>query len=505
MSWSKVMLGVWLVVCTLLAPAAGSSQHALVMPRPVVETVKGENVRLAGKAESLRIALPDRTDGPISEGLKLLSRRATALGHKLETGDAGSSPIILSRCSQETIAQLLKNHNIREKLDPNRSQQAYHLAAESSPTGRPILRLQAAHDWGLFYAMVSLCQLLDADDKGALSVPAVEVLDFPEIACRLAKTSAANPPGLVDQFAAWLPLFKISQIGLQYHGKNSKNPEADFTTNIKNLCSQLRQSGTLESIVYFCPFRGERDKGTGQVKGAYDFSFEADKSAYGEYLLWIMAQGAHGIEVDYNDWPGSPEVPISDVLNLACEKVRKRYPDAYVLYCPPARGKESYRGMPTPDLRQTLSRVPPSVWPLWTGPLTLITKPLQAEQVEQWTKEAGRRPFLWVNRVALEVKESFSRPVPGLKDRRAFAGDLLPRELNRLFEGVHLNAGLSPGGNKLPGDFDPRGLAYLATAADFLWNPRGWEPAESHRRAVRFVEVMLPLVKTGDKPASNPP
>ena len=38
-------------------------------------------------------------------------------------------------------------------------------------------------------------------------------------------------------------------------------------------------------------------------------------------------------------------------------------------------------------------------------------------------------------------------------------------------------------------------LAYLATAADYVWNPRGWEAVDSCRRAKRFVEIMLPLVE----------
>ena len=493
---STIRCSVVLLLCLGWLPAWAASPAAgtNVLPQPVVEKVTGKTVILARKAESIGVALPERTGAPIAEGMNLLKRRAAALGYKLVACDTRSSQIALARCSEETLTQLLKSHGIEEKLEANRLSQAYHITVESSSTGKPLMAIRAAHDWGLFYGLVSLCQLLDVDDAGNLCVPAVEILDFPEIAHRLAKTGAEAPPDLVERFAAWLPLYKISQVGLQYHGKNSKNPEPDFTTNIKTLCPRLRRAGTLESIVYFCPFRGQKDKKTGRTDGAYDFPSAADKAAYGDYLLWIMAQGAHGIEVDYNDWPGSSEVPISDVLNLAYEKVKKQYPDAYVLYCPPARGKESYRGMPTPDLRQTLSRVPPGVWPLWTGPYTLIREPLPAAQVETWTKEAGRRPFLWLNRVALEVKESFSNPVPGLKDRRVFAGDRLPKELNRLFEGVHFNAGLSPGGNKLPGDFDPRSLAYLATAADYVWNPHKWEPAESYRRAVRFVEVMRPLL-----------
>src|SRR5262249_3004594 len=139
-------------------------------------------------------------------------------------------------------------------------------------------------------------------------------------------------------------------------------------------------------------------------------------------------------------------------------------------------------------------------------------KPLTSANSERWAKIAGRRPFLWINRVAVNVPWSLSRPVPGT-DGRAFAGDLLPRDLNHLFEGVHLNTGpLSPAlpkgalrepGNDAERPFDKGELIYLATAADFLWNPAQWEPQESYRRAVRFVDVMLASGQTGPSHAES--
>ena len=56
---------------------------------------------------------------------------------------------------------------------------------------------------------------------------------------------------------------------------------------------------------------------------------------------------------------------------------------------------------------------------------------------------------------------------------------------------MHFNAG-SPGYKETESKTEL--LAYLATAADYVWNPRGWEAVESCRRAKRFVEIMQPLV-----------
>src|SRR5207244_1897834 len=101
-------------------------------------------------------------------------------------------------------------------------------AITSTVDGPAHVTVQAGDDWGLFYGMVSLCQLMEANDAGEIRVPAVEIVDYPEIAHRLAKCSASNPPAFVERYAAWLPLFKFSQIGLQYHGTNSKNPNPEF-------------------------------------------------------------------------------------------------------------------------------------------------------------------------------------------------------------------------------------------------------------------------------------
>jgi hypothetical protein len=344
----------------------------------------------------------------------------------------------------------------------------------------------------MYYGLATLCQLLSTNEAGDLVLPVGDVLDYPEIAIRLAKTSASlNPPDVVARFAKWLPPLKLSHIGLQYHGNHSKQPEPYFPENIAHLSPELQRAGTLESIVYFCPFRGDAKDAT----GAYDFSIPEDLGAYGYCILWIMEQGANGIEVDYNDWPGSMDVPIADVLNHVCKTLGDSHPDAYILFCPPILGAEKYHGMATPKLGHTLSHVPTNIWPLWTGMDIQITEPLTDAQVEEWTRIAGRRPFLWVNRAGPTAETPFVCEVKGEPGGIVFNGELLPKELHWLFEGVHLNIALDQGYNKLPGEFDFDALVYLATAADYLWNPHDWQPEESLKRGRRFVEVMQPLME----------
>src|SRR5690349_10809404 len=109
----------------------------------------------------------------------------------------------------------------------------------------------------MFYAFVSLCQLVDKDEKGAIWLRATQIADWPEMGLRLAKTSASTLPlPALREFAAWMPLYKMNVMGLQYHGTNSNEP-GTFAENVRTICNQERQRGVLETIVYFCPFRGK--------------------------------------------------------------------------------------------------------------------------------------------------------------------------------------------------------------------------------------------------------
>ncbi|NLX95327.1 MAG: hypothetical protein GXY83_04050 [Rhodopirellula sp.] len=40
----------------------------------------------------------------------------------------------------------------------------------------------------------------------------------------------------------------------------------------------------------------------------------------------------------------------------------------------------------------------------------------------------------------------------------------------------------------IPDEFIPESLAYFATAAGFVWNPRDWDAAESCRRSSTSLE-----------------
>lgn len=477
--------------CSSSAGAVKNTTPSL-LPRPAYAHWTGARLALAATGAPVTACLPAEATGPVAEGARLLASRLRVLGSELAAAGPKAARVIGGRATRNEAVEWLARAGVEATVEPRRLRQAYRLTIAEVGDGTAAVRLEAGEPLGLFYGLVTLAQLIERETTRGLVVPEGEVVDHPAVAVRLAKISASqHSPPFVHAYARWQPLFKMSHLGLQYHGSNSKEPEPPFLDNVQLFCPMLRESGVLDSIVYFCPFRGQATSG----RGAYDFSRPGDRQAYASFVRWVMAQGAHGIEVDYNDWPGSPEVPIADVIDLACEAVADVDPDAIVLYCPPLLGEQSYRGMASEALRETLSRVPAHVWPLWTGMETLMQEPLDAGQIEQWTRIAGRKPFLWVNRAGPRVREAFAVRAPGAPEGLVFNGGVLPPGLPRLVMGVHLNVGFRDSEVKDGGPhFDRETLVYLATAADYLWNPAAWEPAESLCRARRFVDMWADAV-----------
>jgi len=468
-----------------------SMPEPVVNPQPQVSTWEGKPALIARSGSAVRINAAGEGGGA-AEGVRLLMARLETLGFPAAAAAAVDADIAVVPIGWERMAELIDSGD-RGGTGAGHEQirQAYRLAIGEGGGARPAVRIEAADPLGMYYGFLALIQVLDTDGAGNLVAPAGEIIDYPETPIRLGKTSASMSfPEDIERFASWMAVNRISHLGLQYHGRDSKDPEPPFEENVERFCAEFGRKETLDTVVYFCPFRGEVTGAT----GSYDFQKEEDREAYVAYLRWIMEQGADGIEVDYNDWPGGPGAPIPDILNLACSALAENYPDALVLYCPPVWGEEPYHGMATPQMGKTLSKVPKRVWPLWTGIQVLIKEPLTEEQVLEWTRIAGRRPFLWVNRVGPGVREPFVQKVEGDKGGLVFAGDLLPNDLNRLFEGVHLNTSLQSGYNLVRGDFSEESLVYLATTADYLWNPHAWKAEESLQRGRRFVEIVEPLM-----------
>lgn len=72
---------------------------------------------------------------------------------------------------------------------------------------------------GCYYALQTLIQLL-SEDNTSISLPRVEITDWPTYRIRLVKTSGSkDDPAIIERLAHLLPRYKINVYALQYHNE----------------------------------------------------------------------------------------------------------------------------------------------------------------------------------------------------------------------------------------------------------------------------------------------
>jgi hypothetical protein len=89
--------------------------------------------------------------------------------------------------------------------------------------------------------------------------------------------------------------------------------------------------------------------------------------------------------------------------------------------------------------------------------------------------------------------DKLNQPIEQIDGAHAFRAELIPKDLNALFEGVHFNGDTKVVANTTE-------LRFFATVADYVWNPDNWNAVESSKRARHFVRVMQPLIEIEPPP-----
>ena len=504
-----------IVLCVLSAnaapPASESKPFELLMPRPQFIKIGKDVISIPVRQDQ---CLDTRSnvsleEYPIAGAMRVLRHRFTVLAQPPLASQA-FVPMQIVKSDVDSLRNRIKLHT--EELSDSQLAQAYWLHVDREGDG--LVRIEAASETGISYALLTLAQLMERDTEGNVIIPAVEILDWPNVAFRLFKLSGVfSPTNVLCRDIHLAAMLKMNYFGLQYHqGKSkkephekhkihrwdiysSKNPQPPFRKNVERICALTAQSKLINTIVYFCPFRGQTDY--------FHLDNSHDREAFVQFLLWCMEQGAKGIEIDYNDWVGrshwrgrGAELPYEDIINSVYEGVRASYPQAHILWCPPHPHGDvpfGYMGPINERYKAVLAKIPSDVKVIWTGPTTAMARiesPLSAGDFAAWSTAAQRKPLLWINggfkwfakEVAIE-NESV----------KVFYGERLPTDLDQLVCGTHFNFGAG-----LTRDTQ----LYFATAADFVWNPDGWDEAGSCRRARRFLEI-LAGAKLWDLPESQ--
>ena len=153
----------------------------------------------------------------------------------------------------------------------------------------------------------------------------------------------------------------------------------------------------------------------------------------------------------------------ADLVNRVFRRLREAVPEAKMIFCP-----TRYAGTDLGDYFQELCRLmDKNVLIMWTGP-QVCSKSITLGDAENIEKEAKNRLVIWDN-----------YPVNDYARNRLNLGPLRGRDphLHKLIRGIFSNPMNEPHASLLP----------LATFADYLWNPEGYDADESWERSLRLL------------------
>lgn len=199
-----------------------------------------------------------------------------------------------------------------------------------------------------------------------------------------------------------------------------------------------------------------------------DYTSAADRTALLTKLLRLLDAGVDWFVLALDDIPPRPGLA-ADQAGLATwllDVLRSRSGGAGLALVP-----TEYVGVqPTPYLRALAERLPSEIDDvMWTGP-TVCSPTIDADQAQRWADAlGGRRPLLWDN---YPVNDGTMEKALHLGPYRG-----RPPELSDELAGVLCNPMIQPYASRVA----------LATAADYLADPAGYDPAESWSRAIADV------------------
>jgi hypothetical protein len=227
------------VVWVFLLPAWGAAEHNALLPRPQqvrygsrLFPVRGLSIHLPDApaaedrfaAEELAAFLSDRATAPILVSESRASERVIVLKR---TGPVDALPVPGERTGAE-------------------SREAYGLKV--TPGGAEI---EARSSAGLFYAVETLCQLVEGR-AGEAVLPEVEIHDWPDLAYRGVMVDMSHGPlpteeevkRQIDFLARWKEnqYYFYSEASIEFDGYPLLNPQGRFTQDqVRRIIDYARQ------------------------------------------------------------------------------------------------------------------------------------------------------------------------------------------------------------------------------------------------------------------------
>ncbi len=409
-------------------------------------------------------------DGPY---VNVLRRRIEKYGGKLTAVDsvaaASNTLILLGDIAAATA--LLDGNRVPER------EQGY-LLHTTRHDGRQVIILQGRDRQGLLWAIASFNQLVHVRDGNPV-VRAATVVDFP--ACPNRGFIAGAWPDGADYCVAFKLNKPVFQSALVDHSVRNRSERAKtwrnpLTAKIRDDLRRIGETLSPFGIQWYAginPIVGEADN---KIRSKSDGDFRVA-------LDWIEALAEAGgnlcLKYDDNRFPLSPDdlrdfgtARAADTyfLKRLCQALETRAPRMKILFCPPfywGPTSSALYSEPRDDYLYALGELPRAVEIFWTGPRVKSGK-VTPDMVAWIRNRIQRKPVYWQN--------GFGNPhMYGYH----FMTDPIPVWRDWYYDGFH--DGID---TYMPNCMMPGYAAAVVTLADYCWNPKAYDPAQSVEQAV---------------------
>jgi hypothetical protein len=473
-----------LCACAIQAGAAADTRtHPILLPTPKKVTWLDGRVTLTAPGRPLAMESNARNTQPVIQtGLSQLQERVKSLSRNAVAVDKTSGAINPSATLWVgTLADLAVSPPPGARFDfPREASVPDGYALRCTKVGAHNVVIVAGCDArGCYYGIQTLIQLM-ACEKGRVSIPRVDITDWPTYRIRLVKTSLSNDnPANIARWADLLPRYKMNVLAGQYHtSKDSPSwnqPGPIYLRNTEILARAGRILGTIDPMLYVCPM--------GKTRGSL-----LDPKTIQDYTDMFNAridQGYKSVVIDFNDWGTykvlSPEekARFKDTADVTTwvtmqvyDRVRAKHPDAAILVVPPVG---YYNGQARSELASFCKGIPRDVLVMTTGPTVRSIK-IDADWLREWASITGRKPFLWDNTLYAHL-DQYRPLVNGQYNFNAFEVEFTP-DMPKLLAGpgIHLN-----------GSAQRWREAGVLTFLDYMWNPESYDS----RTSLRNAQVLL--------------
>lgn len=494
------------------APGAGIPVHSgVILPSPQTALYGGYIEVAAPGRVRMNIITGDSAPELDRISADRISRAAAALSAEKwssipvlpesrmgETAEPVSVILVLgSENTNALAARIIEENNYELPENP----EGYIIRHFESGSKTFILAAGASRR-GTYYAAQSIIQLLKPGEDSLLLRKA-SVYDYPAYRLRVSGNDESIPPGGAPLEAVeWLSMFKLNgwAAGQSYLWPDDwRNMPEDRMDGLKR-AADFASEGAIDIMLQVHPFGRAGDE---------DLEYTINIHRYGEIdrlediVAGALGAGVKNILIRADDFhelsPLDREHFLSKahahsfLLNEIHRRIRSRYPEAGIFFCPPYyTGNEIIASADKRDYFKAVSAsIPEDIVILWTGP-EVCSFAISGLDAGRFASFARRPIMLWDNTVFR------SRSDFGYEYEYAFylfnpLETAYPPNFHDLAEGIRYNYG-----------YDGTEISRIAniTLADFLWNPAGYSPSSSLENAVAAVagrEAAGPILKFSRK------